>query len=84
MVHLTDFMRVGEKVKLHQQSLIKHTHDPNICVVKTLDEYISRTEGCRSTKEFSQLMQSFINPHEPLVSSTISAWLKKCADRRRN
>lgn len=29
-------------------------------------------------------MQSFIIPHKPLVFSTISAWLKTCADRRKN
>ena len=66
--------RVGEGVKLHQQSHIKQ--DPNLCVVKTLDEYISRTEGWRSGEECSQLLLSFVNPKKPIVSSTISGWLK--------
>ena len=55
-----------------------------IGVEKVTLEYIYRTEGCRSREKFSRLMQSFINPHNPLVFSTISAWLKTCADRRKN
>ena len=51
-----------------------YTQDPNLCVVKTLDEYISCTEGWRSG-ECSQLLLSFVNPHKPVVSSTISGWL---------
>ena len=53
-----------------------HTQDPNFYVVKTLDEYISRTEGWRSWEESSQLLLSFVNPYKPVVSSTISGWLR--------
>ena len=53
-----------------------YTQDPNPCVVKTLDEYISRTEGWRYGKECSQLFLSFVNPHKPIASFTISGWLK--------
>ena len=53
-----------------------YTQDPNLCVVRTLDEYISRTQGWRSGEEYSQLLLSFVNPHKPIVSSTISGWLK--------
>ena len=44
--------------------------------VKTLDEYISRTEGWRSGEECFQLLLSFVNPHKLVVCSTISGWLK--------
>ena len=53
-----------------------HTQNPNHCVVKTLDEYISGAEGWRSGEECSQLLLSFVNPHKPVVPSTISGWLK--------
>ena len=53
-----------------------YTQDPNLCIVKTLDEYISHREGWRSGEECSQLLLSFVNPHKPVVSSTISGWLK--------
>ena len=53
-----------------------YIQDPNLCVVKTLDEYISRTEGWRSGEEGNELFLSFVNPHKPAVSSTISVWLK--------
>ena len=48
------------------------TQNPNLCVVKTLGEYISRKEGWRSGENCSQLLLSFVNPHKPVVSSTIS------------
>ena len=48
------------------------TQNPNHCVVKTLGEYISRKEGWRSGENCSQLLLSFVNPHKPVVSSTIS------------
>ena len=53
-----------------------YIQDPNLFVVKTLDEYISRTEGWRSGEEGNELFLSFVNPHKPVVSSTISVWLK--------
>ena len=52
--------RVGEGVRLHQESHIRHTH-PNVCVAKTLDEYISRTESRRSGEECFQFLLSFVN-----------------------
>ena len=48
-----------------------YTQDPNICVVRTLDGYISRTQGWRSGEDCSQLLLSFVNPNKPVVSSTI-------------
>ena len=53
-----------------------YTQNPNLCIVKTLDEYISHREGWRSGEECSQLLLSFVNPHKPVVTSTISGWLK--------
>ena len=53
-----------------------YTHDPSLCVVETLDEYISRTEAGRSGEECSQLFLSFVNPHKSVVFFTISDWLK--------
>ena len=44
--------------------------------MRTLDEYIAQTERWRSEEEYSQLLLSFIPPHKPLVSSSISGWLK--------
>ena len=81
MIRLTNFIfinftRVGEGLKPHQVSYQAYTQDPNLCVVKTLDEYISRTEGWRYGEQCSQLLVSFVYPHKPVVSSTISGWLK--------
>ena len=75
MTRLIDFIfinctRVAEEPKFHQQSHIRHTHK-----ILTF-EYISRTQGWRFGEECSQLFLSFINLHKPVVSSTISGWLK--------
>ena len=51
-----------------------YTQHPNPCVAKTLDEYISRTEGWRPEEECFQLLLGFVDPHKPVVSSTISGW----------
>ena len=62
--------------KQRYQGYEVYTQDPNLCVAKTLDEYISCTEGQRCAEKCSQLLLSFVNPHKPVVSSTISEWLK--------
>ena len=48
-----------------------YTQDPNLCVVRTLDEYIFRSQDWGSGEKCSQLLLSFL-----LASSTISGWLK--------
>ena len=53
-----------------------YTQDPNLCVAKTLDKYISCTEGWRFEEECFQLLLNFVNPHKPVVYSTILGWLK--------
>ena len=52
-----------------------YTQDPNLCIAKTLDEYISGTEGWNSGVMCSQPL-NFINQHRTVVSSTILDWLK--------
>ena len=42
----------------------------------TLDEHIVQTKRWRSGEKHSKLLLSFIHPHKPVVSFTISAWLK--------
>ena len=48
--------------------------NPKICVVKTLQEYRSRTE---SRRQSSRLLISFVRPFNPISSQTISRWLRK-------
>ena len=51
----------------------EYTQDESLCVVRTLDEYMAQTERWRSGEEHSKLLLSFIHPHKPVVSPTISA-----------
>ena len=50
--------------------------DPEICAVKTLDEYLSRSKAWR-TKDETQLLISFISPHKAVTGSTVPGWIKK-------
>ena len=48
--------------------------DSKICVVRTLQEYRSRTETRRQS---SRLLISFVRPFKPVSSQTLSRWLRK-------
>jgi integrase len=48
--------------------------DPKVCPVYTLQEYLSRTASLRQCQT---LFISFIKPHGPITTQTLSKWLKK-------
>ena len=48
--------------------------NPKICVVRTLQQYRSRTETRRQS---SRLLISFARPLKPISSQTLSRWLRK-------
>ena len=50
--------------------------DSSLYVVAVLKEYFKRSEKWRTSDEW-QLLLSFVQPHKPVVSSTISGWIKK-------
>ena len=50
--------------------------DVSLCVVAILNEYLKRSEKWKTSDEW-QLLLSFVQPHKPVVSSTISGWIKK-------
>ena len=49
--------------------------DTNLRVVGTLEDYLKRTKVWHG-KDKSQLLLRFVKPHNPVVSSTISEWIK--------
>jgi len=51
------------------------SEDPNMCVVKCLDEYLLRSKKWR-TENKDQLLLGHTNPHKEVSSSTISRWIK--------
>ena len=59
-------------------SVIFHSfeEDSSLCVVAVLNEYLKRSEKWRTSDEW-QLLLSFVQPHKPVVSATISVWIKK-------
>ena len=59
-------------------SVVFHSfeEDSSLCVVAVLNEYLKRSEKWRTFDEW-QLLLSFVQPHKPVVSSTIYRWVKK-------
>ena len=49
--------------------------DTKLSVVATVEEHLKKTKIWRG-KDKSQLLLSFVKPHNPVVSSTISGWIK--------
>ena len=46
-----------------------------LCVVKCLDDYLNRTSALRKAPAQEQLLLATIQPHGPVVRSTISGWI---------
>ena len=63
-------------VKNNKFSLKLKSYDkfPNICVVRALKVYISRTKSLRGSE--TKLFISFVKPHYAVSRSTISRWIK--------
>ena len=53
------------------QKVYLFEEDSKLCVVATLEEYLKRIKVWRG-KDKSQLLLSFVKPHNPVVSLTIS------------
>ena len=49
--------------------------DTKLSVVATVEEHLKKTKIWRG-KDKSQLLLSFVKPQNPVVSSTISGWIK--------
>ena len=64
--------RVGKH--LEPIVLIRYNEDPQLCVIRHLQEYINRTSGLRTGNK--QLFLSFTKPHKPVSKETISRWVK--------
>ena len=72
---------IAEKLKttkpgkhLEPVNLEAYNTNANLCVVSHLKIYLERTATMRG--EFSKLLISYIKPHRPVCSSTISKWVK--------
>ena len=48
----------------------------DLCPVATIKHYVERTKTWREKNKESRFFLSFIEPHKPVTSSTISRWLK--------
>ena len=53
----------------------KFPDNENLCVVMTLQEYLSRTKDFRVGRKDTHLILSYIRPHNPVSSSTIARWI---------
>ena len=71
---LTKTSRPGKTKSVHYFPLNQGEH---LCPVKTLDEYIQRTEVTRKENPSkSQLILSVVKPFNPVTKATIARWVK--------
>ena len=56
--------------------LYTYNENPRLCVVQCIDEYLLGTRDWRSEGK-TQLLISFISPHNEITRSTISNWIKE-------
>ena len=52
-------------------------HDKDLCPVTCLELYLERSKAWRATNKKTQLLLSFIKPHNPVSKSTITRWVKE-------
>ena len=58
-----------------------YPQDKTLCVVETLNSYIQAMGSFRTGQEYSQLLLGVCKPHKPVVSCTISGWIKKVLEK---
>lgn len=75
VIHIKKLLKHSRQGNLKQSLILKPYVDPSICVVKTMNEYIKRTEDIRGN--YNQLFISFQKPHKPVSRDSISRWIKK-------
>ena len=51
---------------------VTFSEDRRVCVLSTLKSYLGQTKDWRKEENQSQLLLSFITPHKPVRSDTIS------------
>ena len=64
--------RLGHTVPFVELKL--YSQDERLCVYKVLGEYLNRTEFLRGAHKC--LFVSYVKPHNPVTSSTISRWIR--------
>ena len=78
---LTEFMKTARSGDRLEKLILKPYHKiPRLCVVRTLREYLNRTELLRQSDddedaEYKLLFLSFKSPYEPVSRDTISRWV---------
>lgn len=74
-LYFSGLLKQSRKGKVNP-SAVFHLYEPDvdICVYRTLLEYLQKTEEIRGTE--TQLILSYIKPHKPVVTTTISRWIK--------
>ena len=78
-VYAFTFCKVSKSWKKGKKAPVlefKMFDDPSICVCRTIDMYLKRSAGWRGEQD-TQLLLATIEPHKPVVTSTVSGWLVK-------
>lgn len=60
--------------QVHDLCLRAYFHDPWLCIVKCIQEYLTPTMPLRGDE--TQLLISFVRPHKVVSKDTIGRWIK--------
>ncbi|KZS06238.1 Uncharacterized protein APZ42_030369 [Daphnia magna] len=71
-----DSLRKAQRSGPLQTFSLSGCPDPKVCPVKTLKEYIERTNEFRTEANCSRLLVAVIPPHKPVSSNTVSRWIR--------
>ena len=54
----------------------KFDENPKLCVLRTLNDYLDRTESLRTVSEETKLFISTKKPHKKVTTGTLARWMK--------
>jgi integrase len=72
-IKLTSILKTTSITNNNPVLVIPPYHDKDLCPINTLNEYLRQTSSIRNGKD--ELFLSFIKPHSPVTSSSLSRWL---------
>ncbi|KAK6178324.1 hypothetical protein SNE40_013123 [Patella caerulea] len=76
IIPINSIIKQSKPYKIQPVMALPVFDNQNLCVVRTMKEYLNRTEIFRCDKENMELFLTTVKPYLPASKSTISIWIK--------
>ncbi|KAK6169840.1 hypothetical protein SNE40_020817 [Patella caerulea] len=76
LIPINSIIKQSKPNKTQPVMVLPVFYNQNLCVVRTMKEYLNRTEIFRCEKENRELFLTTVKPYLPASKSTISRWIK--------